>query len=420
MRGGAGRIGALLRKVRYAYERRVALNDRIDPKDLIRTLSVEELCATAEDYYRKIHDPTPQMTKPFAFLQETPELLHRMGLIISGLRLGTTMTVLDFGAGTCWLSRFLAQLHCYTISVDASRTALEIGKRLFRELPLLGGTTAEPRFVLFNGHTIDVADESMDRIVCFDTFHHVPNQREVLREFFRVLKWGGIVGFSEPGRGHSQSPQSQYEMRNYQVLENDIVLEDILEEAKAIGFTDVWLKLVCTPGLDLLWEDYRFMTAKRRLPDGVRSHLIESNRQGTVFFFAKGSAVPDSRSPVGLAHRLRPSTTSVVAKRNEPVSLKVSITNTGTAKWLHENTGDYGVVKVGMHLYDANRTLVDLDFFRSRLVRDVSPGEGVEQQVTVTLRERGRYILGVDLVAEKITWFENVGSAPMFIEVFVE
>jgi ubiquinone/menaquinone biosynthesis C-methylase UbiE len=176
-----------LRKVLHAHERRVAENERINPKDLINALSVEELCATAEDYYRQIHDPTTQMTKPFAFLQ--------------------------------WLSRFLAQMHCYTISVDASLTALEIGKRLFRELPVLGEAIAEPRFVLFNGHTIDVADESIDRIVCFDTFHHVPNQTQVLREFFRVLKWGGVAGFSEPGRGHSQSPQSQYEMRNYRVLE---------------------------------------------------------------------------------------------------------------------------------------------------------------------------------------------------------
>jgi len=413
-------MGALLRKVLHAHERRVAENERINPKDLIKTLSVEELCATAEHYYRRIHDPTEQMTKPFGFLQETPELLHRMGLIVSGLRLAKTMTVLDFGAGTCWLSRLLAQLYCYTISVDASLTALEIGKRLFRELPVLGGTIAEPRFVLFDGHTMDVADESIDRIICFDTFHHIPNQREVLREFFRVLKWGGIVGFSEPGRGHSQSPQSQYEMRNYRVLENDIVLEEILKEAKAIGFTDVWLKLLCSPGLDVLWEDYRSITEKGTLPDRVTSHLIESNRHGMVFFFAKGSAVPDSRSPVGLAHRMHASTASLVAKRNEPVSLKVDITNTGTARWLHENVGDYGVVKVGMHLYDANRTLLDLDFFRSPLVRDVLPGEGVEQQVTFTLRERGKYILGVDLVAEKITWFENVGSAPLFIEVVVE
>jgi hypothetical protein len=198
------------------------------------------------------------------------------------------------------------------------------------------------------------------------------------------------------------------------------VLEDILKEARAIGFTDVWLKLLCTSGLDLLWKDYQFMTEKRRLPDRVTSHLIESNRNGTVFFFAKGPAVPDSRSPAGLAHRMHASTASLVAKRNEPVSLKLSITNTGTAKWLHENASDYGVVKVGMHLYDANRTLVDLNFFRSRLVRDVSPGEGVEQEVTVTLPEEGRSILGVDLVAEKITWFENVGSAPLFIEVVVE
>lgn len=104
----------------------------------MRQYSVEELCETADAYYRAVTDPTPLMSKPFTFLHEAPEALQNLGLLLSGLHLGKTMTVLDFGAGTCWLSRFLIQLNCQAICCDASPAALAIGKRLFEELPLIG------------------------------------------------------------------------------------------------------------------------------------------------------------------------------------------------------------------------------------------------------------------------------------------
>src|SRR5262245_61777165 len=190
----------------------------IDPKEVMSRSSVEELSATAEEYFRRISDPTPLMAKPFAFLHETPEMLQNLGLLLSGLHLGKTMRVLDFGAGTCWLSRFLCQLNCQVVCCDASPTALEIGKRLFKDLPLVGTAVFQPTFLLFDGHQLQLPDESVDRIVTFDAFHHVPNPREVLAEFGRVLRPGGIAGFSEPGRKHSETPQSQQEMRDHKVL----------------------------------------------------------------------------------------------------------------------------------------------------------------------------------------------------------
>ncbi|MDQ5909223.1 MAG: hypothetical protein QG599_1318, partial [Pseudomonadota bacterium] len=102
----------------------------INPKKLMKTLSVEALCKTADDYFQAIHNPTQQMAKPFSSPLETPELLKNMGDLLSGLYLGKTMTVLEFAAGTCWFSRYLHQLQCRTISCDASAKALDIGKRL--------------------------------------------------------------------------------------------------------------------------------------------------------------------------------------------------------------------------------------------------------------------------------------------------
>lgn len=39
----------------------------IAPKDIIEKFTVEELSKTADDYFKAIADPTPQMGKPFQY-----------------------------------------------------------------------------------------------------------------------------------------------------------------------------------------------------------------------------------------------------------------------------------------------------------------------------------------------------------------
>ena len=46
--------------------------------------------------------------------------------------------MLDFGAGSCWASRFLNQMGCRVISLDTSLTALNIGKELKKKHLVFG------------------------------------------------------------------------------------------------------------------------------------------------------------------------------------------------------------------------------------------------------------------------------------------
>ncbi|HJV87709.1 MAG TPA: class I SAM-dependent methyltransferase [Noviherbaspirillum sp.] len=360
----------------------------INPQEVIEKYSIKDLCESADDYYKSIANPWPQMAKPFSSVVEAPELLINMGQLLSGLKLGKTMRVLEFGAGACWFSRFLSQMQCATVACDTSATAIGIGKRLFHEYPIIGDYVAAPEFLVFDGHRIDLPDESVDRIICFDTFHHIPNQEEVLAEFFRVLRDGGIAGFSEPGRYHSRSPQSQYEMANFKVLENDVDLDGIFKLANRIGFEQCQATIV--------------------------------NAGKTVFFIHKGVAMPDSRGHEGLAYAMKAERTSYKVGRSEQLVIDVDILNSGGAKWLCKNFGDLGVVKLGAHLYDANRNLLNLDFARSCFARDVLPGESVSNAITVTFPHAGKFYLSLDLVSESICWFENVGATPAQIEVTVQ
>lgn len=96
-------------------------------------MSVEALCETADNHYRALIDSTEQMGKPFSNPLDAPDMLINLDQLLSGMHLTKWMSVLDFAAGTCWLSRYLNQMQCVTISADASEAALAIGRRLSSE-----------------------------------------------------------------------------------------------------------------------------------------------------------------------------------------------------------------------------------------------------------------------------------------------
>jgi SAM-dependent methyltransferase len=397
----------------------------IDPKDVIARLGVDTLRTTAEAYFSRISDPIPEMGKPFTSLFECPDMLYKLGLLLSGLKLGKTMTILDFGAGTCWLSRLLTQLQCSTISLDVSETALDIGKRLFAEYPVIGSRITEPKFLHFDGHNIDLPDDSVDRIVCFDALHHIPNQEQILKELARVLKPGGIAGFSEPGRQHSRTPQSQYEMGNYDVLENDIVLEEIVSSAEKAGFSGFYCKLLCSRDLDLDFSTYQRIVSSGtslslRLSRCLWPHIYHPMNDANIFFLEKGKFTPDSRSHIGLAHVLKVEKAHFATKTGTILRIPVEIANTGSAKWRNSNIQDIGVVKLGAHLYDADNKLLNLDFTTCLFDTEVHPGDKITTVLEVRFDKPGRYNLVLDLVSEQICWFENVGSRPVRVKVSVQ
>lgn len=394
----------------------------INPKDIIEKLSVEELCKTADDYFKSICDPTPQMGKPFSSLVEAPEMLKSMGELLSGLYLGKTMTVLEFAAGTCWFSRYLNQLQCKTISCDVSETALEIGKRLFSKFPIIGDLISEPLFIHYDGSKLNLASESIDRIICNDGFHHVPNQNEVISEFARILKPGGIAAFSEPGMFHSQTPQSQNEMKNYNVLENDIIITEIFAMASKHGFTDIKLKLVSDMMVSLY--DYQLLTTDK-VTCTLASTVLENIRNvmisKTIFFLHKGAVVLDSRSHIGLSHSI-----SIIGGSNEfsinageDLYIPIRVSNTGIAKWLNENISHIGVVFIGVHLYNRENALLNLDFSRHVIKKIIEPGQMFEENIKLNFSEVGKFIISIDLVSENICWFENMGSKPLFLQINV-
>lgn len=257
----------------------------IKVNEFINTHTIEEHNRFADAYFHNRENDIYLYQKPFYNPLVCAPLVESVGKLLGIAKLSHGLKVLDFAAGTCWLSRILVQLECEVVCCDASQTALDIGKKLFEKYPPISDDYPKAIFSLFDGIKLDFADNSFDRIVVNDAFHHIANTSDVLREFYRVLKDDGIVAMSEPGRNHSTTKDSQYEMKTYNVIENDFVLEDIWEESSKVGFKDIVISpVLMNTQIDL--EEYQSII-KGDIPRYVTAKLKQDTLNHTIFAIYK-------------------------------------------------------------------------------------------------------------------------------------
>lgn len=393
----------------------------INVNDLLRTMTVEQLAAEADVYFKKNLDNLDYyFAKPFTNVDETPDRLVCFAEMIGGLRPLPGMRVLDFGAGTGWSTRYLTQLGCEVIATDVSATALEVAKQLFKRLPV-AGPQPEPTFLVFDGRRIDLADGSMDRVHCFDALHHVPNPEDVLRELARVLKPGGIAGFCEPGPNHSKTAQSQFEMRNYTIIENDILMGDIWAWAEAAGFTSLEITVFNGKSFRLSLSDFGDFLRGGRVGQRYIDHVRDFVRDRRIFFLSKGEPLAaDSRDRDGLAAELDVTIDRTGVAQGELIKGRCLARNIGRNRWLPSNA-PHGPVQVGVHLYERGGHLIDRDFARIPIDRrdDVRPGEFVEIHFALATPPPGDYRLEFDMVSEMVCWFEINGCRPASVDISI-
>jgi SAM-dependent methyltransferase len=386
----------------------------IDARELNTTFTVEELAGTAEDYYRTTLEFSDRyLAKPFADPQDAPDLLGSFAQLVAGLRLAPGLDVLDFGAGACWTTRCLTQFGCAAIALDVSASALDLGQQLYARLPPIGDQPA-PKFLVFDGRRIDLPDASVDRILCFDAFHHVPNPAHVMQELGRVLRPGGVAGFSEPGPHHSKGSRSQYEMKNYIALERDV-----WKWARAAGFQHLELALFNTEShrvpLDEFEDAVRGGRALNRYADRVRVFL----RGHQTFFLTKGGGSPkDSRERTGLKGEITVRLRRTSVRVGEMIDGDATVQNVGSVVWLSGDT-PLGGVNLGVHLRTREGAPLSVDFARVRLIGSTAPGETQTVSFSLNPPNRGDYLLEFDLVSEGIGWFEMNDSATVSVALTV-
>jgi 2-polyprenyl-3-methyl-5-hydroxy-6-metoxy-1,4-benzoquinol methylase len=371
----------------------------------------------AESYYAKLSNWDHHLAKPFGQIAETPAILANLAVILHALKLSPGLRVLDFGAGSGWLSRCLTQLGCQVTLLDVSPTALDIARALYARHPVVGSQPA-PQFLVFDGRQIDLPDASVDRIVCFDAFHHSANPDAVIREFARLLVPGGLAGFAEPGPRHSESARSSFESDTFGVVERDLDVHALWRTAQAAGFADLRMCVFHEPLYQVSMAEYEDLAtggpAGARWLDATRKFLHLTRD----FVLVKGGDVrADSRTAQGLACEIRPAEPHMQAQAGALITIDLIVTNTGLSWWLPSDA-PIGGVSLGAHLYESQGTLLNFDAGRTALTsppRTMAPNEAVSCRLTLPGLDAGRYRVEIDCVAERVTWFAQAGSPPAVV-----
>lgn len=390
------------------------LTPEIDVRELLAGKKIADLNATAETYFASLQDWTFQLAKPFASVGDAPAILMNLAVLLQGLNLRPGDRVLDFGGGSGWLSRILTQMGGRVVVCDVSPTALRMAETLYRQWPPMG-RVFDPEFLLFNGTQLELPDQSVERVVCFDAFHHVPNPHGIIKELARVLTPGGVAAFAEPGPEHSRSPQSQFEMRTYGVVENDIDVDRLWTVARAEGFCDLRLAVFNIPPFHLSLDAFKDMLAGGGTADRWSDATRASLRNVRDFFLIKSGSEPlDSRDNNVLQCTMRIDAVSVATEVGP--SITVTATNTGPGKWLPASAG-VGGVWIGCHLFDVSERLIQFDFARVPLTMKCPPGGSVTLALQLPALGPERRILEVDCVAEGVSWFGPQGNRTLRISI---
>lgn len=388
-----------------AAEMEVEDADFIDVKTLIAAFSHDEHAARADRYFSRIHDPWGHvLRKPFSNLRESPPMLSGAAVVLSMVRPVTDHVVVDFGCGTGWLTQALGMMGCRPIGLDVSQSALDIARTAVAQHVYLKDRPIEFRLITEDGLPLD--DSSVDRLICFDSFHHVADQAFYLREFFRVLKPGGVAGFHEPGANHSRSLDSQSEMRQFEVIENDIVIEDIEAMAASVGFEAMTIAahrdvpvLFTRPAWSALLAD---PTDADLIELGQK--VIDANRERSLFTLRKpGSELLDTRtlSAFGATVEL-----AEASRDREAIHVDLLLRNTGAGTWLPSGPLP-GSVNVGVKLFAMDGSGITQEPLRYELIDvPVAPGDAVTTRFSVAAHDV--VAMEIDLVAELVTWLSMV------------
>jgi ubiquinone/menaquinone biosynthesis C-methylase UbiE/glycosyltransferase involved in cell wall biosynthesis len=343
------------------------------------------------------------------------DLFYLMVLAKSlGLRPGDT--VLDFGAGSCYVSETLNRFGYLTVGLDNDPEVLSIGYERLTLDPRCDRKRA--RFVAGDGMRLPFRDASFDGIVCMNTLHHMPDYRATLAEMFRVLKAGGRAVFAEPGDEHSKSPESIVAMAQYGAVEKDVILPEIYQLAREVGFRRMILKPYVLPDMvELDYEEFNQFREGRQVSSAflTAQEIADFIRGHPLFCLEKGGAraLTSATAPAATL-RAKILIQECSRRANQGGSMKVVALceNVGESTWLSKPRIFGGYVTFGVKLLTPDGRVLEDNRGRQHLAADVPPGGRIEVVSEVSLEgfKPGSYRVLFDMVNELVCWFQSVGS----------
>jgi SAM-dependent methyltransferase len=402
-----------------------------------------------KEYLARTGSSEWERVKPFSqpgadTLVESSRLLHDFATAMLALQPAPDDLILDLGAGGCWCSDLLRHLNRRSVAVDISWDMLRTGRSRPDGSRLLAAVGDMEHLPFRSG--------AFDKAVCLSALHHVPDMKKAISEIARVLNGRGVALFSEPGKGHADAPVSAAAVRDFGVLEQEVLIPEFVSACHDAGFRDVRLKPMSysLPEFDLTLGEWNAWTRAARskrpiralakmwwavvegLGIGKRGRLFEQAFGITAVRVLRGAmeahpvlvaaksldALPSKASYAATIAVEQSADRAAVAAR---IPLRVRLTNVGAAAWRARDPRGVGHVMLGVQLLDADGRLLARDHCRVGLSYDVEPGKSVVLAFECPAPAApGRYFLKFDLVAEGVTWFETTGSVPVSRSLMVQ
>jgi SAM-dependent methyltransferase/glycosyltransferase involved in cell wall biosynthesis len=347
-------------------------------------------------------------------------------IVARSLDLRPGAEVLDFASGSGYVSELLNRLGYTTIAFDLDPELLAAGRERLRLDPRC--ETTRTHFIVGDGLCLPFPNESFDGIICMNALHHMPDYQATLAEMHRVLRPGGRAVFSEPGAEHSKTPESINMMKQFGVLEKDIILSDIYELAKKIGFRRLCLKPYIYPEqVEVDYEEFALFKAGKKVstPNLSTQEIADTlERYHPLFYLEKDGERPltsATASPELLRARIVIKECPERVRKGEVMRVIALCENTGQSLWLAKARPLGGFVTFGVKLLTPNGRLLDDTRGRHLLTEDVPPGGQIEVACEISLDgfEPGRYRVLFDMVNELVNWFQDKGSevAQRWVEI---
>lgn len=230
---------------------------------------------------------SPTITEPFTAGRAAPRLLFDFGVMAS-LMNSSQMDhhVLDFGAGTGWISEFCARMGLQAVAFD-----IHGDLQACLESRAKADCRIDPALLSYahgDGHVMPFDPNSFGHLLCYDTLHHMHSYPKVFAEFFRILRKGGRAIFVEPGARHSTSPETvafvkEQKKHDPTWIERDVVLEEIDQIARDSGFKS-GLSIVPVPH-PLALKTYSMDSWKRFMDGDVLQRLRLTDQLARVNYW---------------------------------------------------------------------------------------------------------------------------------------
>src|SRR5215510_9968780 len=336
-----------------------------------------------KEYLKRTGSDAWERVKPFSplgsdTLDDSAHMLHDFAAAMLTLKPSPDDLILDLGAGACWCSDLHGRLNRSSIAVDISHDMLAAG----RSRP---GTSL--RAVAGDMEALPFKSGVFQHAICLSAIHHVPNIPAAVREIARVLDSGGVALFSEPGRGHADAPVATAAMRDFGVLEQEILVADFVRACRDAGFADVRVKPLAytVPGFDLTlesWENWTRLASSKRPQRALAKigraliELVGLGKRGALFEDTLALSLVRTLRPIIERHPVIVASKAAETQRAAPrwraelrvqtadrakagasLSMTVHARNTGAASWRPSTPSDIGHVTCGIQLLDGSMRL---------------------------------------------------------------